>query len=135
MKVCSKCGANEARRGQAWCNPCFNAYQKARYVPHPRQRSAVCTKCKINPPSAGNVWCKECRAAYVKQYRQDETANMKQQARVMAKNAIRAGRLIPQPCEKCEAVKAEMHHDDYFKPLEVRWLCRRCHREEHRNER
>lgn len=45
-------------------------------------------------------------------------------------NAIRDGRLVPQSCEKCGA-KAQAHHDDYRKPLVVRWLCFKHHREHH----
>jgi hypothetical protein len=41
--------------------------------------------------------------------------------------AIKAGTLTRQPCEECGA-KAQAHHDDYAKPLDVRWLCRRHHR-------
>jgi hypothetical protein len=48
-----------------------------------------------------------------------------------AGNAIRDGRLIRQPCEVCGAEKVEAHHDDYSKPLEVRWLCRKHHLEHH----
>ncbi len=44
--------------------------------------------------------------------------------------AVQAGHLTPGGCEKCGA-SAEAHHDDYSKPLEVRWLCRRHHREHH----
>lgn len=42
-------------------------------------------------------------------------------------NAIRDGRLIRQPCEACGEMNVEAHHDDYTRPLEVRWLCRRHH--------
>lgn len=45
--------------------------------------------------------------------------------------AIRSGRLIPQPCEKCGEEKVEGHHDDYSRPLSVRWLCKKHHLEAH----
>lgn len=45
--------------------------------------------------------------------------------------ALKTGKLSRQPCAKCAAVKAEAHHSDYAKPLEVTWLCRKCHHLEH----
>jgi len=45
-------------------------------------------------------------------------------------NAVRTGALIPQPCTECGA-KAEAHHEDYTKPLDVRWLCPHHHRLRH----
>ena len=45
--------------------------------------------------------------------------------------AIKKGILNIAPCEKCGKTDAEAHHDDYNKPLEVRWLCRKHHREWH----
>lgn len=44
---------------------------------------------------------------------------------------IERGKLKRQPCEVCGAEKADAHHDDYNKPLDVRWLCRRCHADWH----
>lgn len=41
--------------------------------------------------------------------------------------AIRNGSLVKKPCEDCGAKKSEAHHDDYSKPLCVRWLCDACH--------
>ncbi len=48
-------------------------------------------------------------------------------ARQKVANAIKTGRLIRLPCEICGAVKSEGHHEDYEKPLEVLWLCRKHH--------
>ncbi len=44
--------------------------------------------------------------------------------------AVRTGRIRrPSSCSEChEPCRAQAHHDDYAKPLEVRWLCRACHR-------
>lgn len=52
-------------------------------------------------------------------------------------NAIRDGRLIrPKECSECGIeCKPHGHHDDYNKPLSVRWLCIRCHNEFHKQAR
>ena len=46
-------------------------------------------------------------------------------------NAIRDGRLVRMPCEKCGSPKSQAHHNDYRKVFDVRWLCFRHHRELH----
>ena len=55
----------------------------------------------------------------------------KNKAHYLTSNAVRDGRLIKQPCEICGESKVEAHHDDYSRPLDVRWLCRRHHLEHH----
>ena len=46
-------------------------------------------------------------------------------------NAIRDGRLKKEPCEICGKKRVHAHHDDYYKPMEVRWLCIKHHNEYH----
>lgn len=61
-----------------------------------------------------------------------QTANPeKKLAHDLVHRAIRDGVIAPCPCEVCGA-KAEAHHDDYSKPLDVRWLCRRHHAQFHK---
>lgn len=52
----------------------------------------------------------------------------KNKARRKVRYAIKTGKLIKQPCEFCGETEVFAHHDDYSKPLEVRWVCRSCHR-------
>jgi DNA-binding CsgD family transcriptional regulator len=49
--------------------------------------------------------------------------------------AVRCGLLRRQHCEKCNNPKTEAHHDDYSKPLAVRWLCKKHHEEADRERR
>lgn len=58
----------------------------------------------------------------------------KYKARYECRQAIRSGKLIKQPCEVCGEAKVEAHHDDYSKPLDVRWLCKKHHSLHHRKE-
>jgi hypothetical protein len=44
------------------------------------------------------------------------------------RTAKRNGTLTPMPCVVCGALKAEAHHKDYSRPLDVVWLCKRCNR-------
>lgn len=72
------------------------------------------------------------RKAMKKEYeaRYREVYPEKYRAHMAVGNAVRAGRLMRRPCEVC-GNKAEAHHDDYSKPLDVRWLCFTHHRMHH----
>lgn len=56
----------------------------------------------------------------------------KYKAGIITSNAIRSGLLLQRDCEVCGEGKVEGHHDDYSKPLDVRWLCGNHHREHHK---
>jgi hypothetical protein len=73
--------------------------------------------------------------AYVKKY--TEKNPEKAAARIAIRKALLNGSIIrPSNCSRCDVeCVPDGHHDDYSKPLEVIWLCRRCHIEHHRKER
>jgi hypothetical protein len=52
-------------------------------------------------------------------------------AHVALQSGLRRGLVTKQACEVCGKPKAEAHHDDYSRPLEVRWLCRAHHKAHH----
>ena len=62
----------------------------------------------------------------------EDLYRQRQKAYIATQNALKRGILRPQPCEVCGEEKAQAHHDDYTKPLDVRWLCVRHHNEWHR---
>ena len=54
-------------------------------------------------------------------------------AHTAVSNAIRDGRLHKEACLFCEGQEVHAHHRDYAKPLEVIWLCPKCHHRLHAN--
>lgn len=78
--------------------------------------------------------CRSCDTAHRRglPYTRASDGDPKLLARWNAKTAIRSGRLVRQPCEVCGDDQVDAHHDDYDKPLDVRWLCRKHHRAAHR---
>ena len=85
--------------------------------------------------------CRVCRAMWMRAWRRagreriTEKGKERATARAYANVYQGRGKLVPKPCEACGATRAEKHHEDYRKPLQVRWLCVKCHRERHRESR
>ena len=73
-------------------------------------------------------------AEYRKRYR--ERNPIKYGAHCMVANAVQEGRLAKSDiCESdgCEgSERLHGHHDDYSRPMDVRWLCAACHHEWHK---
>lgn len=70
-------------------------------------------------------------AAAQRKYNDDPALREHHVARWKTSRALKVGRLVKQPCEICGCSEVEAHHDDYSKPLSVRWLCPKHHHEHH----
>lgn len=71
------------------------------------------------------------RAYMRRRYQSDPEHRRKHKARVAVRKALIRGTIEKGPCEGCGDSNSQAHHDDYEKPLIVRWLCRNCHEAEH----
>ena len=68
-------------------------------------------------------------ADYLKSWRAEYPNKYK--AHNMVNNQKRANNLFESPCEICNSTDVVAHHDDYLKPLNVRWLCQAHHKQWH----
>lgn len=144
--LCSKCGVEFEQ----------SSYQK-------KARNCICLACKRiydrayrkkridagNPLISGRVPYEQrkesqyhyARKDHVKRrvnelqkvYRNDINKRWKHQARWALNKAVKSGVVIRGTCEVCGDNKVDAHHDDYTKPLSVRWMCRKHHAEHHKN--
>jgi hypothetical protein len=78
----------------------------------------------------------KCKPCFVVEMRAAPGYRHRHSARNAVRNAIKAGSLTRSPtCETCgQTAYTHGHHDDYSKPLDVRWLCKPCHEDQHRGE-
>jgi hypothetical protein len=143
----------------SYCKECDNIRNRERYDPEKaqiwakkyaesgafrtpefREKNKVkCREYRRNNPEQASLhslrWAqnnREKRKAYQKKWRK---SNLKQKAansylqQRIKKGLMERGSV----CEDCNNQgKMEAHHNDYAKPLEVNWLCRRCHMKRHR---
>ncbi len=65
---------------------------------------------------------------YMRKNREDNPEKYK--ARSVVSGAIKTNKLVrPNHCSICnELCKPHAHHEDYSRPLDIVWVCVRCHR-------
>lgn len=149
MKTCFKCGSekpltefyrhpkmSDGRLGK--CKECTKRdVQKNRekrheyYVEFDRARGMlphrVAARKEYSQTPAGKVAIARARR------KQTHLHPDKYLAHTMVGNAIRDGRLLRKPCERCGSNQLiHAHHERYDRPLDVTWLCRSCHVQRHR---
>lgn len=110
---CKKCATADVRRHRI-VSERPREYDRERYRENPARREAAARRGK-------------------KLYRAHPE---KTRARTALGNALRDGKIQrPDKCEICQTeTRLHGHHEDYSEPLNVEWLCPKCHHGRHANE-
>lgn len=133
MKKCSCCGLpkdlSEFQKRKASvdgltsaCKTCLKSRDAERYKKEKPYRD-MRAKAYLQTP--------EGKAAHARAVEAWKSKNaIRRAAHVILGNAVKAGTVIRQPCWVC-GEKAEAHHPDYSRPLDVVWLCPSHHKQAH----
>lgn len=116
LNKCKDCAKLDVRSNRAENADYYRAYN--------RVRSHEKVRVKVAASPSSNAAKKRWR-----------TSNMeKKKAHDAVSHALRSGRVVrPDHCSVCRTLcTPHGHHDDYSKPLVVRWLCSACHSAHHR---
>lgn len=142
---CATCGKTKENPRDSYCGECkrvkyqIKSAEEGRRYKHHDGRAPTCSMCgaKKEGSHIKESHCAKCNYLVRKKrlpFRNDEQL-FKASARRITYLAKKCGILIPQSCEVCETDKdVHAHHDDYSKPLDVRWLCRKHHNEHHKQQ-
>lgn len=137
------------------CMDCGVSKPHAEFYPHPSMAAGTLNRCKpcfrraAQATRARNreYYLQFDRARYVRS--KDQRVAIlrsgvakhpeRKRARMALQNAVRRGDVLkPEFCDDCgqQFARAAIHghHEDYTRPLDVAWVCARCHGKRHRME-
>lgn len=119
---CKECTKKDARKNREKNISYYREYDLKRAKTEKRKKAREEYKTRD--------WYKESQKKRMIRYR--EKYMEKYVAHTMVSNGLKYGKIKKEPCEICGETKVHAHHDDYSKPLEIRWLCEPHHREWHK---
>lgn len=120
---CKECHKAHVRQHRADMAEHYRECDRQRYQNDPRVKAR---HRRYQKTEAGKASLRKARQKWM------ENNADKRAAHVLLGNAVRDGKIKKGPCEVCGSTEnVHGHHDDYTKPLEVRWLCALHHAREH----
>lgn len=133
-KTCTRCGSTHSpdmfhKRAASpdgiahACKPCA---KKLDSMKHFKNRDARLSRMRVYSKTP------EAKKAHAESIQRWQAENQKQRAANTALgNAVRDGKVFKTACMICGETKAEGHHADYDRPLDVIWLCTKHHKAAH----
>jgi len=131
------------------CIACRQIKQLDEFYRHPMMKDGYLNKCKECVKDYMKERARKNPAVQAYDRRRSRTDKRRKHLRENAKqwnkqnpdgykahnavnNALRDGKLKKEPCLGCGTInRVHAHHSDYSKPLDVVWLCAKCHQRMH----
>jgi len=158
MKVCSKCKIEKSLNDfytdnsrpdnrQSSCKDCNNKYlEEYRKTDNRKKALKKYKKSEKGKASEKRYMATDKYRETSKRYKKSEKGKMvaasfsksyrelnpkKIKAYIAMRSAIKNKILIKRECEVCGSENSHAHHDDYDKPIDVKWMCKKHHEEWH----
>jgi hypothetical protein len=130
-----------------YCKDCGKGKPLSQFNKHPKTKDGFNNRCKSCQSEYNRAYFERNRDKLLEYKHRWNTSDKGKQAmareyqkykvkhfvRLEVKKALASGKLVkPEHCERCNRqVALAGHHNDYSKPLQVEWLCRKCHNSRH----
>lgn len=138
-RTCKECRKEMVRKNRLDNVEYYRAYDRERFQSDPkvRERNARYQKTEAGKSStekSRKKWAANNREAMKAKLIEYRSEFPKKYAAHSAVHCAKIkGVLVPGECEVCgSSNQTHAHHDDYDKPLDVRWLCPQHHRDWHK---
>lgn len=118
-----------------FCKACNTQKASSEFYVSDRTHCKACVRARVRRHRRLNDSVREYdrkrgnRQEGAKPWRRKNPAKYK--AQNVLNNALRDGKIKREPCYFCGAKVVHGHHQDYSRPLDVTWLCPRCHHRLH----
>lgn len=123
--TCKECRKQRVRQNRLEKIEYYKAYDAARA----NDPARIAARISYSKTLRGRISGARAKQAWAEQN------PIKRSANSAVNNAVRDGKLTKSAaCDVCAKTNCRIngHHDDYSKPLDVRWLCSACHRAWHK---
>lgn len=112
------------------CDYCWKENEEKQSHYKKKNRHFCNTKCYSN--FRMYILPKEEQHAYKWWGMPEEEKLIRIEARNLLNKSIKKWTVTRKNCESCGNTKSEWHHHNYYLPLDVKWLCKKCHIQEHK---